>query len=170
MSQGDPVKSTTTFAVIVALLAGAFRVDRAALAENYEFPQPTQWLCTSADSARIREGGSEIAQSVWHEVATTRRDAAVVNLRTQESLPLSDQQAAWYVGHEWHPGTVGNAYLVRGIFANATGRHRLFLSANGLLIQHSSLGPKDSTAQFSPLVVTLPFAPLRVCNFINTVE
>lgn len=129
-----------------------------------------QWLCDAEESAAIRTAGVEVQQAAWHLIAVTTFYSAAAYLKDNESVALDADQARFFVGHEWPVSEGYKPFLVRGVFANATGQHQLFLRGGDLLVQHSSLGTSEPSPEFSPLVVNLRTPPSRVCNFLHVTE
>lgn len=132
-------------------------------------PEPQQWLTVGPEVFAIRDGGAKVAPTLWHEVRVTILSQAVYDLREQGALPLTKKDVEDYVGHPWEQPEGKQAFLVRALYSGSTGHHELFLRDGTLLVLHSSLGDVIH-AQFSPLVVCLDRAPVRVVNALSVVQ
>jgi hypothetical protein len=116
------------------------------------------------------QNGKKISNSDFFEVRVTRRMTAVDRLNKKKAIPLTEELAQFYVGPLFRNENKNmRPYLVRGLYANETGEHRLFWYNESLIIQHSSLG-HSAEPEFSPLVVNLPSEPKDIYIIISVAE
>ena len=121
-------------------------------------------------SAKIPKGlaqdENEIAKDRFYECNITKLGTALVRLKDKEFIELTDELAVYYAGHSYKPRDGSKAYLVRGAFANYTGKFSLFFKDGELLVQHMSLG-RNTIPQFCPLIVRLPSSPKKILIHIG---
>ena len=125
-------------------------------------PKAEDWVTSPAKIPNgLAQDGNEIAEERFYECQITKLGTALDRLKDKEVIELTDELAVYYAGHSYRPHNGTKAYLVRGAFANYTGRFSLFCKDGNLLIQHMSLG-RNATPQFCPLIVQLPSAPKKL--------
>jgi hypothetical protein len=121
-------------------------------------PRPRDWLRSPADTVVFQQSARQVGETSFLEVRITRLMTAVDELKEKSAIPLTEELARCYTGPLYKSEGGKKAYLVRGLFANETGNHRLFWRNGSLLIRHDSLG-HSFDPQFSPLVVNLSAEP-----------
>lgn len=125
-------------------------------------PKAEDWLTPSVEIPNaLAQNASEIAQDHFYECNITRLGTALDRLKDKDFIELTNELAVYYAGHSYEPRDGSKAYLVRGAFANYTGRFSLFFKDGDLLIQHMSLG-RNAIPQFCPLIVQLSSRPEKV--------
>ncbi len=126
-------------------------------------PQPRGWL----NKPKIAfEAKDQLSETSFAEVRVTRLMTAVSRLRNTSAIQLSDKMAQYYAGSMYKSEAGKRPYLVRGLFANYTGRHTLFFRDDTLLVLHESLG-KEFDPMFCPLVVNLSSEPKKVAIVVG---
>ncbi len=132
-----------------------------------ESPKAEDWVTPSAKiPGGITQDDNKIAEERFYECKITKLGTALDRLKDKEFIELTDELAVYYAGHSYRPRDGTKAYLVRGAFANYTGRFTLFFKGGDLLIEHMSLG-RNAVPQFCPLIVQLSTPPKKVIIHIG---
>ena len=123
-------------------------------------PTPKDWLRRAPDAVATSKG-VEIPETDYYIVGLTHVWTAVSRLEATSVIELTPELAQFYTGHYYKPPARKKIFLVRGLFANETGRHFLALHGDSLLVSHGSLG-HSFTPNFSPMIVHLDRPPKEV--------
>ena len=125
-----------------------------------DVPSPKDWLRTPPESL-FASKGVVIAEQDYYVVGLTHVYTSVSWLGASSVKELTSEDARFLTGSYYKAVAGKKAYLVRGLFANETGRHFLSLYGDSLIVSHGSLG-HSFTPNFSPIVVHLDHAPKEV--------
>jgi hypothetical protein len=121
-------------------------------------PAPKDWISEPKTSFAETQ---KLPETAFAEVRITRLMSAVDELKEKSVIPLTGEMARYYAGTAFKPGKGKKSFLVRGLFANYTGKFALFWKDGQLLVEHDSLG-KHFNPQFCPLIVNLPAEPASI--------
>ena len=118
----------------------------------------SEWLklepATFWDGKQMEIEGNEI-----YEVVSSKVDVAINRLSERNIVKITESQARWYTGNYYQCSDGKTPFLVRAVYGyGGTGKFRLWLNKNMLLIEHGSLGD-EYVMNYTALIINLDFEP-----------
>lgn len=141
---------------IAALFCACALTDGSLYADN-NTPSPKDWVKMPSEAV-LAIPSKEIAESDFYIVGLTHVFTAVALLDKTSIKELTPEEAKDLTGHYYRQPIGKKAFLVRGLFANETGNHKLELHGDSLVVTHGSLG-HSFEPHFSPIILLLEKPP-----------